>query len=114
MKVPNFYNKLKTIISAAQWYPDRPVQGVLQPNPNSSTQFIPHVFTADDDVTEVSPGDWIVTDSIGERYCYSDRVFKQTYDPVDDEAAIALGWMTKGDYERRQIIYLSECDEENE
>lgn len=82
--------KFGSKVTAEQWYPDRPVTGVLQPNPHSSTQFIPHVFTADDDVTEVSPGDWIVTDSRGERYVYSDRVFKQSYSPVDDEAAIAL------------------------
>lgn len=101
-----FYNKLKIIIRAEQWHPDSPVEGVLQPPANSSNQFIPHLFTGDDDVTEVSPGDWIVVDSIGERYCYSDRTFRQTYTPVNDEAAKSLGWDDLEDYSRRQVIYL--------
>ncbi|MGL5926217.1 hypothetical protein [Chroococcidiopsis sp.] len=91
--MPKFRKKPVTI-SAEQWFPDRPVSGVLQPLPNSQTQFDPHIVTLESKLCAgphlVSPGDWIVTGVKGEKYPVKDEIFRLTYEPVDEEAEKAF------------------------
>ena len=122
--MPNFRKK-PVVISAEQWFPDKPVEGVLVPEPGCTIQCEPHIETLEGHVF-VSPGDWIITEIIQEKYICKDYIFKNTYVPVDDESTMAFGWDDLADYERaksdggklpsvelcRSIIYLSECDEE--
>lgn len=105
--MPSFC-KNPVVISAEQWFPDHPVEGVNQP-PVGAFQPFPYVDTLEGSHI-VSDGDWIVTGIAQEKYPCKDEIFRKTYTPVDDEAAIALGWDDLEDYERRSIIYL-ETDE---
>lgn len=106
--MPNFRKKPVTI-SAEQWFPDIPVEGVIQPHPKSMTQFEPHIDSLEG-VHLVSPGDWVIVGVVGEKYACKDHIFKATYEPVDDEGAIALGWESLEDFECRRTIFL-ETDE---
>ena len=52
----------------------------------------------------VCPCDWIITGVKGEQYPCADDVFRQTYEPVDEEAEMAFAnvWrMTNHDHHRR-------------
>lgn len=96
------------MIQAEQWFPDKPVEGVM--TPQTMTQFDPYIRTLEGDHL-VSPGDWVITGIIGEKYCCKDYIFKDLYVPVfGDEAAKSLGWDDLDDYERRSAIFL-ETDE---
>lgn len=104
--MPNFRKK-PVMISAEQWFPDKPVEGVVQPRPHSMTQFYPYIKTLEGD-HQVSPGDWIIVGIVGEKYPCKDHIFKDTYVPVDDEGAIALGWKSLEDYDAQNIVFTRE------
>jgi hypothetical protein len=38
-----------------------------------------------------NPGDWKITGTEGEQYFCKDRIFRDIYEPVDEEARKALG-----------------------
>lgn len=111
--MPNFRKKPVTI-SAEQWFPDKPVEGVIQPRPGSTTQFYPYIKTLEGD-HQVSIGDWIIVGVKGEKYPCKDEIFRLTYEPVDDESAFALGWTHYEDYNARNIVLtaIDEGEKEN-
>ena len=84
-KVPLIFQALPPV-EAEQWFPGLHVEGVLQPNPNSMTQFAPHVVTPAGSV-ELSPGDWIVREEKG-TFVYKNEIFEQSYEPENREAQI--------------------------
>lgn len=99
------------MIQAEQWFPDKPVEGVVQPKPSSMTQFAPYIRTLEGDHL-VSSGDWIITGIVGEKYCCKNHIFKDIYVPTDEESAIALGWESLEDYDTQNIVITRE-DEAN-
>lgn len=80
------FRKKPVIVEAEQWFPGIHVEGVLQPDSSSMTQFAPHVVTPSGSVN-LSPGDWVVRGEKG-TFVYKNEIFEQSYEPVDSEAQI--------------------------
>lgn len=85
--MPQFRKKPEKVVQAEQWFKGLDIDGVVQPNPNSMTQFEPHVITPQGLIT-VKSGDWIVKGEKGTEV-YKPDIFKQSYEPVGDEAIAA-------------------------
>lgn len=86
-----------TIIEAVQWFPGKHVEGVIVGEKewvlagHNVTESIeiekpPFIKTLEGNMW-VSPGDWIVTGTHGERWPVKAHIFKFKYEPVDEEAA---------------------------
>ena len=73
------FRRKPIIVEAEQWFPDTPVEGVVVPDPKSTTQFEPFVETYGVALV-VRSGDWIVTDLKGEKYPVRNDVFQATYE----------------------------------
>jgi hypothetical protein len=74
------YRKKSIIVEAEQWFPDKPVDGVVFPSTIKGCGWIEtleggHV---------VSPGDWIVTGIKGEKYPVKPHIFDITYEQVSE------------------------------
>lgn len=80
------FRKKPVIVEAEQWFPWLQIEGVLQPDSDSMTQFAPHVITPNG-VVEIKSGDWVVRGEKG-NYVYPLEGFEQSYEPVDSEAQI--------------------------
>jgi len=79
------FRKKPVVIDATQWFPGVKVEGVIAPDPDSTTQFAPFVNTLEGPLT-VSPGDWIITGVKGEKYPCKPEIFEATYEVVEDKA----------------------------
>ena len=71
------------MVEAEQWFPGKIVAGVIWPDPDSTTQFVPFVDTLEGHLA-VSPGDWIITGVKGEKYPCKPDIFEATYERVSD------------------------------
>lgn len=105
--MPDFYTNSGSNVTAEQWFPSRPVTGVMQPHSGSLTQFEPYItltnIVCEGLVVPVSPGDWIVVVDKKETFVVKDPAFKVMHRPVDDESAIALGFSSLNDYNVSRI-----------
>lgn len=52
---------------------------------------VPVIFETLEGVMNANPGDWIITGVKGEKYPIKDHIFRETYDPADEEAEKLLG-----------------------
>ena len=75
------FRKKPVIVEAEQWFPGKRIDGVIEPDPKSMTQFAPFVNTLEGPLT-VSPGDWIVTGIKGEKYPVKPDIFEMLYEPL--------------------------------
>lgn len=102
--MPNFYNSFGSKVHAEQWFPGRPVTGVMQPHFGSMTKFMPYITlkggVCGEITVPVAPGDWVVVGD-SETFLVKHPTFKVMHRPVDDEAAIALGFTSLEDYESK-------------
>ena len=76
------FRKKAIIVEAERWFPGKHVDGVIEPDPNSVTQFAPFVDTINGLVT-VAPGDWIITEICGARYPVKPDVFEKICERVE-------------------------------
>lgn len=90
------FRKRAIIIDAQQWFPERPVEGVLTTSNESVTingsSYLPGHYgvikTLEDTSNSfhfVIPGDWIITGIKGEKYPCKNDIFQQTYEKVENE-----------------------------
>jgi hypothetical protein len=79
------YRKIATI-KAAQFFPDTKPwpEGVVESS-DSPTGYGIHGLENTVIIHEVTPGDWIATGAKGEHYAIKDKIFKETYEPVESE-----------------------------
>jgi hypothetical protein len=78
------YRKKPVVIEAEQFIPEhKPWPDGVQSDASSPTGY--GIFTLENTALkhEVTPGDWIVTGVVGEKYPCKDSVFRSTYDPVE-------------------------------
>ena len=77
------YRKKPIIINAEQWFPDKPVEGVVFPAFQQDKQFANcgGINTLEGKHI-VSPGDWIITGIKGEKYPCKPDIFEATYEKV--------------------------------
>ena len=80
------FRKKPVVIEAEQWFPGKPVDGVIESDPDSTTQFAPFVETLEGPLN-VSPGDWIITGIKGEKYPCKPDIFEATYESAAFEPA---------------------------
>ena len=71
----------KFVIDAEQWPVDadddfQGIEGVIWQNQRLEIHTL-------EGVHEVTPGDWIITGVVGEKYPCKDAIFKLTYEPVE-------------------------------
>ena len=76
------FRKKPIIVEAEQWFPGRHIDGVIEPEPMSVTQFFPFIDTLEGPVTLMS-GDWIITDPDGQKHVCKPDVFEKTYERVE-------------------------------
>ena len=92
------FRKKPVEIEAEQWFPGWKVDGVTPgPSPQGSPPEVPvlgYIHTLEGTMA-AKPGDWIITGVKGEKYPCDDDIFRATYQPVDEEAARALGQKEK-------------------
>ena len=112
--MPNFYNNSGALVHAEQWFPGRPVIGVMQPHFGSMVQFEPHItinnFLCGEVTVPVVPGDWIVLVDNKETFVVKHNTLKTMLKPADDEAAIALGYSSLEDYAIARYGYFGTED----
>lgn len=75
------YRKKPVVIDAAQFFPDRPWPEGVQADPGSPTGYSIHTLEATAHRHEVTPGDWIIIGTEGERYPCKPNIFEKTYEP---------------------------------
>lgn len=111
--MPDFYTSSGSKIHAEQWFPGRPVTGVMQPHFGSMTKFQPYITLTNvvcgGLTVPVSPGDWIVVDG-NETFLVRHPAFKAMHRPADNESAIALGFTNLVDYESKREARRSSAD----
>ena len=71
------FRKRPVVIEAQQWFPGRPIDGVVVPGDG-----IPYVATLEGPFN-VSPGDWIITGVRGEKYPCKPDIFEATYEKAE-------------------------------
>ena len=84
------YRKKLVVIEAEQWYPNKPVNGVIHPIPDDRYLGSYPEDYKNSGITEtelgeymVFPGDWIIINEKGERYCIDKDEFEETYELVE-------------------------------
>ena len=77
------FRKKQIIVEAERWFPGKHVDGVIEPDQHSVTQFAPFVNTVKGPVM-VAPGDWIVTEACGARYSIKPDVFEKMFEPAPE------------------------------
>ena len=79
------FRKRPVIIEAEQWFPGKPVHGVVEGDRQIGS-FYAHAWI---DTLEgphaVSPGDWIITGVRGEKYPCKPDIFLATYEEVKED-----------------------------
>lgn len=70
------------VVDAVQWWPGKVIDGVIVPDPDSTTRFDPFVKTPEGPL-RVSPGDWIITGIKGEKFSCKPDVFERSYDLIE-------------------------------
>jgi len=89
------YRKKPVVVDAEQWFPDKPVEGVI---PLTEAPMVNPVLIAETGYRPeqlgyirtlegghiVSPGDWIITGVKGEKYPCKPDIFEATYERVDE------------------------------
>ena len=75
------FRKKLIVVEAERWFPGKHVDGVIEPDPHSVTQFAAFVDTPSGPVN-VMPGDWIITGVNGEKYPCKPDIFEKTYEQV--------------------------------
>ena len=90
------YRHKLDVIEAVQWYPKKLVSGVIHPIP--SDRFFGAEDYTNSGITEtelgeymVYPGDWIIINENGERYCIENDDFEETYEPVESDQKHVCG-----------------------
>ncbi len=81
------FRKKPVVIEAEQWWPNKPVAGVIYPPPEEiSKRLVMTVEVGYIDTLEgghlVNPGDWIITGIKGEKYPCKPDIFEATYEEV--------------------------------
>ena len=77
------FTKKPVVIDAEQWFPGKPVDGVVERGSDDDpSEIIGIVETLEGDMI-ARPGDWIVTGVEGERYPVKNEIFKKTYEPAE-------------------------------
>jgi hypothetical protein len=72
------FRKRPVVITAEQWFPGKPVEGVRE-----SDLAPPHGWIDTLEGTmAVEPGDWVITGVKGERYACKPDIFELTYEPA--------------------------------
>jgi hypothetical protein len=90
------YRKLPVVVEAFQWFPDKhePGNGVLCPiSVQDARQLKIHekqrqvhgVIQTLEGPHLVSPGNWVVTGVVGEKYSVRPDIFAKSYEPVGDQ-----------------------------
>lgn len=80
-----FTTKEPIIVSAEQWFPDKPVEGVYKcPRKDCQGDTVPEHWEIDTAKgrLRVSPGDWVVTGVTGLRFLIAREEFEATYTPT--------------------------------
>lgn len=77
------YRKKPIEVEAEQWFPEKPVDGVIFPA-YLYLKSCGMIKTLEGNHT-VSPGDWIITGIKGEKYPCKPDIFEMTYEPVNIE-----------------------------
>lgn len=79
------FRKKPVVVEAEQWFPEHPVEGVTFP----AGEHIENLYGTDRGMIQtpegphvVSPGDWIVTNMMGEKRPVKPDVFAATYEFV--------------------------------
>lgn len=82
-----FYRKIPVIVKAEQWFDGAEIEGVEYPQPQFSggKEIIgrPFIRTLEGDMF-ISPGDYIITGTAGEKYPCKESIFVQIYEPIGD------------------------------
>lgn len=93
------FRKKPIVVTAEQWSPETPVEGVEFPVPAEDLAKLAAIGERSDPAKTglirtlegpfvVWPGDWIVTGVEGERWPIKPSIFEKSYEPVgEDEAA---------------------------
>ena len=76
------YRKRPVVIEAEQWFPGHPVEGVTECK--GVEAHFGRITTLEGDHI-VTPGDFIITGVVGEKYPCKPHIFAMTYEPVEDE-----------------------------
>jgi hypothetical protein len=75
------YRKRPVIVEAVQWFPGTAIDGIVEwPGQR------PYIATLEG-MMYVSPGDWIITGVVGEKYPCRDDIFRATYEAVEGLSA---------------------------
>lgn len=79
------FRKKPIIIEAEQWQPGKKINGVWEDKEDvlGCKMQIGKISTLEG-IMMVSPGDWIITGCEGEKYAIKDRIFKKTYEKVEE------------------------------
>lgn len=81
------FRKRPVVVEAEQWFPSKPVEGVIEEaregERNGRTYIFPAWIGTLENWHGVEPGDWIITGVKGERYPCKDDIFRATYEPVE-------------------------------
>lgn len=77
------YRKKPIVVEAEQWFPDKPVEGVIFPafQQDKSLANCGGIITLEGKHI-VSPGDWIITGVKKEKYPCKPDIFAETYEMV--------------------------------
>jgi len=77
------FTKKPVVVDAEQWFPGKPVDGVVERSLDGEpSKIVGVVKTLEGDMI-ARPGDWIVTGVEGERYPVKNEIFKKTYERAD-------------------------------
>jgi hypothetical protein len=75
------YRKKPVVIEAEQWFEDKQIDGVVHGLIDLGTAAF-YIETLEGRMV-VSPGDWIITGVVGEKYPCKPHIFAATYEPVE-------------------------------
>lgn len=76
------FRKKPVVIHAVQWFPNKPVDGVV-PTYDPKGQCNGGLIQTLEGPHVVSTGDWIITGVKGEKYPCKPDIFEATYEPVE-------------------------------
>ncbi len=75
------FRKRPVVIEAEQWFPGKVVEGVIEgPYISGDEQLYAAKCPTREGVFGVTPGDWIITGVMGEKYPVKPDIFEMTYD----------------------------------
>jgi len=72
------------IVEAEQWWPGIPMEGVRTTAPERGKTEVRGLINTPSGTVFVTPGDWIITGTIGERYPCKPHIFEATYERIED------------------------------